>query len=201
MITVVAMVTPVLPARVEIRRMGRAGELRLRRCCGRIDCRRAENHERTCDKSCRNPAPHDGLLLQIIQIAGSNLAEFVAARKTKQARNEAGLFVRARLPHSPAAPVTVMMAMVVMMPAVPTMMMMVMMAVVSPVHFRCRQPGVFLNRRRCAGIAERKRIRALGWGCKRKQCANGRKPQNFRYLHMWSPSVAGIAPASNGSIK
>jgi len=175
--------------------MGCAGDLRLRRCRGRIDYRRAENHERTCDKGCRNPAPHDGLLLQIIQIAGSNLAEFVAARKTKQARNEAGLFVRARLPHSPAAPVTVVMV----VPAMP--MMMAMVAVVPPVHFRCRQPGVLLNRRGGAGIAERKRIRALGWGCKRKQCANGRKPQNFRYLHMWSPSVAGIAPASNGSIK
>jgi hypothetical protein len=158
MITVMAMVTPVLPVRAEIRRVGCAGELRLRRCCGRIDYRRAENHERTDDKSCCNPAPHDGLLLQIIQIAGSNLAEFVAARKTKQARNEAGLFVRAGLPRSPAVPVTVMMmAMMTMMvmPAVPTMMVVVMMAVVSPVHFRCRQPGIFLNRRCSAGIAER----------------------------------------------
>lgn len=159
MITVVAMVTPVVPVRAEIRRMGCAGELRLRRCRGRIDYRRAENHERTGDKSCCNPAPHDGLLLQIIQIAGSNLAEFVAARKTKQARNEAGLFVRAGLPRSPAVPVTVMMmammTMMVVMPAVPTMMVVVMMAVVSPVHFRCRQPGIFLNRRCSAGIAER----------------------------------------------
>ena len=42
------------------------------------------------------------------------------------------------------------MAAVVMMPA-----MMAMMAVVSPVHFRRRQSGIFLNCRRGAGIAER----------------------------------------------
>ncbi|XIA65570.1 hypothetical protein ACFIOY_04550 [Bradyrhizobium sp. TZ2] len=57
----------------------------------------------------------------------------------------------------PPVPMTVMMmAMVVMMvPAVPTMMVVVMMAVVSPVHFRRRQPGILLNRCGGAGIAER----------------------------------------------
>jgi hypothetical protein len=48
-----------------------------------------------------------------------------------------------------------MVAMVVVMPAVPTMMVVVMMAVVSPVHFRRRWLGIFLNRRGGAGIAER----------------------------------------------
>jgi hypothetical protein len=116
--------------------------------------------------------------------------------RRKQAHNEAGLFyVRVRLPHSPAAPVTVVMV----VPAMP--MMMAMVAVVPPVHFRCRQPGVLLNRRGGAGIAERQRIRALCRGREREQCANGRKPQNFRYLHMWSPWVAGIAPAPTGSIE
>ena len=86
-------------------------------------------------------------------------------------------------------PVTVvMMAMVVVVvPAVPTMVVVVMMAVMSPVHFRCRRSGVFLNCRGGAGIAERQRIRALGRGGEREQCANGRKPQNFRNLHVWSP--------------
>lgn len=95
-----------------------------------------------------------------------------------------------------------MTVMVAMMPAVPTMMvMMIVMAVVSPVHGRRRQPGIFLNGRGGAGIAERERICALGRGGEREQCANGRKPQNLRYLHVWSPWVTGITPASNGSIK
>lgn len=70
-------------------------------------------------------------------------------------------------------PVTVMM--MAMMPAVPTMMMMEMVAVVPPVHCRRRQPCIFLNRRRSAGIAQRERVGALGRGCEREQRANGRK--------------------------
>jgi len=79
--------------------------------------------------------------------------------------------------------------MMTMMPAVPTMMMvaMIMMAVMSPVHFRRRQSGIFLNGRRSARIAERERVRAFGRGCEREQGADGRKPQNFPYLHVWSP--------------
>jgi hypothetical protein len=69
--------------------------------------------------------------------------------------------------------------MMTMMPSVPAMMVMVvameMMTVVSPVHFRRRQPGIFLNGRRSGGIAERQRVRALDRGCEREHCANGRK--------------------------
>jgi hypothetical protein len=77
-------------------------------------------------------------------------------------------------------PVTMMMVVVVMtMPAVPAMMVMVvameMMTGMSPVHFRRRQPGIFLDGRCRSGIAERERVRALDRGCEREQCANGRK--------------------------
>lgn len=77
-------------------------------------------------------------------------------------------------------PVTMMMVVVVMtMPAVPAVMVMVvameMMTVMSPVHFRRRQPGIFLDGRCRRGIAERERVRALDRGCEREQCANGRK--------------------------
>jgi hypothetical protein len=61
---------------------------------------------------------------------------------------------------SPAVPVVVVAVvvvtvMMVVVPAMPTMMIVVMVAVVSPMHFRCRQPGVILNRRGGAGTAER----------------------------------------------
>ena len=72
-----------------------------------------------------------------------------------------------------------MVVVMMTMPAVPTMMVMVvameMMTVMSPVHFRRRQPGIFLNGRRSGGIAERQRVRALDRGCEREHCANGRK--------------------------
>ena len=58
-------------------------------------------------------------------------------------------------------PVTMVMAMM-MMPAVPPMMVMM-----PPMHFRWRQPGVLLNRRGGAGIAERQRTGALGRSCER----------------------------------
>ena len=61
-----------------------------------------------------------------------------------------------------------MMMVAVMVPAMPTVM-----AVVPPMHFRGRQPGIFLNRRGGAGIAERQRIGALGWRSEREQRANG----------------------------
>lgn len=64
--------------------------------------------------------------------------------------------------------------------AVPAMMM----AVMPPVHFRRRQPGVLLNRRGGAGIAERYGIGALCRSSEREQCANGCKPENFPYLHV-----------------
>ena len=82
-----------------------------------------------------------------------------------------------------------------MVPAVPPMMMVTM----PPMHFRRRQPGVVLNRRRGAGIAERQRIGALGRGYEREQRANGGEPQNFRELHEYSPWVVGVTSASNRS--
>ena len=77
-------------------------------------------------------------------------------------------------------PVTVMMmvVMVAMMPAMPPIM--VMMAVVPPMHFRRRQPGIFLNGCSGAGIAERHGIRRCS---KREQRADGGEAQNFRELH------------------
>jgi hypothetical protein len=86
------------------------------------------------------------------------------------------------------AMIVVMVA--VMVPAVPTVMMMT----VPPMHFRGRQPGIFLNRRGGAGIAERQRVGALGRGCEREQRANGGEPENFRdknfrELHECSPWI------------
>ncbi|WP_210255653.1 hypothetical protein [Bradyrhizobium sp. CCBAU 051011] len=90
----------------------------------------------------------------------------------------------------------VMMVVVAMMPAVPPIMMVV--AMVPPMNFRRRQPGVLLNRGGATGIAERQRIGAFDWRSERKQCANGRKPQNFRELH--NPLLgSGTTSASNCS--
>jgi hypothetical protein len=75
-------------------------------------------------------------------------------------------------------------AMMMVVPAMPTVM-----AVVPPMHFRRRQPGIFLNRRGGAGVAERQRIGALGWSREREKRANGGEPQNFRELHECSPWV------------
>jgi hypothetical protein len=77
------------------------------------------------------------------------------------------------------------MMMVAMMPTMPAIMMM-MMTVMPPVHFRRRQPRIFLNGRRGAGIAERHRIRGCG---EREERAAGSKSQNFRELHEISPSI------------
>jgi hypothetical protein len=78
-----------------------------------------------------------------------------------------------------------MMVVMTMVPAMPPVVVVMM----PPMHLRCRQPGIFLNRRGGAGIAERQRIGALGWSCERKHRANGREPQNFRELHECSPWV------------
>ena len=77
-----------------------------------------------------------------------------------------------------------MVVVAMMVPAMPTVM-----AVVPPMHIRRRQPGIFLNRRRGAGIAERQRIGALGRRSEREHCANGGEAQNFRELHECSPWV------------
>jgi hypothetical protein len=81
----------------------------------------------------------------------------------------------------------VMVVVVATMMVVPTVM--AVMTMMSPVHFGRRQPGVFLNRRGGAGIAERHRVDALGWSCEREQRANGGESQNFRKLHACSPWV------------
>jgi hypothetical protein len=103
-------------------------------------------------------------------ISVGNLAGFKATAEIKQARDEAGLFrCCARLPQSPAVPVAMMMMVVMaMMPPVPAIV--VMMTVMPPVNFRRRQPRVFLNGRRGAGIAERHRIRGCG---EREERADG----------------------------
>ena len=77
-------------------------------------------------------------------------------------------------------------------PAMPTVM--AMMVMMPPMHFRRCQPGVFLNRRGGAGIAERHRIGPLGRRREREQRANGGEPKNFcdknfRELHECSPWV------------
>ena len=120
-------------------------------------------------------------------ISVGNLAGFKATAEIKQARDGAGLFrCCARLPQSPTVPVAMMMmvVMVAMVPTVPAIM--VMMTVMPPVNFRRRQPRIFLNGRRRAGIAERHRIRGCG---EREERADGSKSQNFRELHEISPSI------------
>jgi hypothetical protein len=77
-----------------------------------------------------------------------------------------------------------MVVAMMMVPAMPAVM-----AMMPPMHFRCRQPGVFLNRRGGAGIAERQRIGALSRRSEREQRANGGEPENFRELHECSPWV------------
>jgi hypothetical protein len=75
-----------------------------------------------------------------------------------------------------------MVVAMMMVPAMPAVM-----AMMPPMHFRCRQPGVFLNRRGGAGIAERQRIGALGRSYERKQRANGGEPENFRDKNFREP--------------
>src|SRR5215203_3122689 len=70
---------------------------------------------------------------------------------------------------------------------------------ISPMHFRCRRPGIFLNRRGGAGITERQRIGALDWRCEREQRADSGESQNFRELHECSPWVGCPTSAPNRS--
>src|SRR4051794_38986502 len=84
------------------------------------------------------------------------------------------------------------MMMAVMVPTVMTVM-----TVMPPMHFRCRQPGVLLNRCSGAGIAERQRIGAPGRSCECEQRANGGEPKNFRdknfrERHACSPWVSRL---------
>jgi hypothetical protein len=173
-------------ARAEIGCAG-APLLRLWRRGDRTDRGRHHNRERAGDKGCPKQALHDELLAlnQTTNITGGNLAVSRRLFKSKQARNEAGLCdIRAELSQLPATPVTMMVVTMMMVPAMPPMM-----AMMPPMHFRRRQLGVLLNRRRGAGIAERQRVGALGRRCERKHCANGGEPHHFRELHECSPWV------------
>ena len=81
----------------------------------------------------------------------------------------------------PAAPVTM----------VPAMPMMVMVPAMPPSHFRGRRPGILLNRRGGAGVADRQRLRTLGRSGEDEQCADRSKPQNFRHVHVFLHWVIG----------
>jgi hypothetical protein len=121
---------------------------------------------------------------------------FKNLQNRKQARDEADLFC-ARLSQLPAAPVAMMMVVMVTMPAVPPVMMVVVMTV-PPMHLRGRRPGIFLNRRGGAGIAERQCVGALGRSREREHCADGSEPQYLRELHEYSPCLL-VTSASNRS--
>jgi hypothetical protein len=87
-----AMVTPVMAMCAEIGRMRSAVDLPLRRCRGRIDQHRAESQERCRDNGSRNPTPHDGLLLQIIQMRAAISPNSWRRGRQKRARSEADPF-------------------------------------------------------------------------------------------------------------
>ena len=72
------------------------------------------------------------------------------------------------------------MPMVVVPAAVMPVMMPMMM--VMPVHLR-RHLRVFLDRRRGAGIDQRYCLRALDRCAQQQECADCRKPENFRSAH------------------
>jgi hypothetical protein len=75
--------------------------------------------------------------------------------------------------------------MVVVMAMVPTVM--AVMVTMPPVHCRCRQPGILLNRCGGAGIAERQRVGTLGRRGEREQRADGGEPKNFRDKNFREP--------------
>ena len=94
----------------------------------------------------------------------------------------------------PVAVTMVMMVTTMVVPAMPPMM--VMMA--PPVDFGRRQPGIFLDGRGGTGIAERKRVGALGGRSEHEQRACRSQSQNFRELHEISP-WSDVTSAPNGS--
>jgi hypothetical protein len=85
---------------------------------------------------------------------------------------------------TPAAVPTVMA--VPMMPAVPMMVMMV-----PPVDLGRCLPGLGLSRSSSAGIAQRQRSCLLGGSHEQKTCADRRKPENLRCVHINPPSMTG----------
>lgn len=128
------------------------------------------------------------------QMTRSNLARFRGGGndESRPASNGPAGARITRSP-SPAVPLTMMVMMVV--PAMPAVMTMETMVVVmaSPMNFRRLRPGVLLDRGRGAGIAERQRAGPLGRSGESEQRANSRKSQNFHYLHVQSPRVAGMS--------
>ena len=50
-----------------------------------------------------------------------------------------------------------------------------------------------LGRHGGAGAAQRHRLSLLSGSGQNEQCADGRKPQNFRHLHEYSPIVSGMS--------
>jgi hypothetical protein len=84
----------------------------------------------------------------------------------------------------------VMAVPVMMMPAVPVMMM------VPPPHFGRRLLRIRLN---CCGrtrIAQRQGLRLPSWSREHKTCANRRKAQNFRCVHINPPSMTDHVSAA-----
>jgi hypothetical protein len=51
--------------------------------------------------------------------------------------------------------------------------------------------SAILDRRHGAGAAQRHCLSLLSGSGQNEQCADGRKPQNFRHLHGYSPIVLG----------
>lgn len=84
-----------------------------------------------------------------------------------------------------------MMVVVVMVPAVvpPMMAMPMVMMMAAPMYLCCDRIllRAFLHRSGGAGIAQRKRQRALRRRGDREQCADGGKPENFHHVHLRPP--------------
>jgi hypothetical protein len=84
----------------------------------------------------------------------------------------------------------VMAVPVMMMPAVPVMMM------VPPPHFGRRLLRIRLNGCGRTRIAQRQGLRLPSWSREHKTCANRRKAQNFRCVHINPPSMTDHVSAA-----
>jgi hypothetical protein len=90
----------------------------------------------------------------------------------------------------------VMMAMVPMMAVMPVMAP-VMMMMPSPMDLGGLHLGTLLNRRGGAGISQRQRLGALGWGGEDQQPANRSQSQKSHYVHIYSPLRSScVTPAA-----
>ena len=83
-------------------------------------------------------------------------------------------------------PTTVPAAMPAMMAVMPMTVTMV-----PPVHLGRRLLGVGLNRCCSTGIAQRQRLRLLGRSREQKTCADSRKAEKLRCVHIDSPPMTG----------